>query len=484
MRLNTAQTDRAAGVLLAQACGDALGVPYEFGTPPQGEPQMLGGGLGGYAPGEWSDDTQMAACIAEVAQAGTDLSSAAGLDRIARRFGNWLDSGPADIGIQTRAVLFAGRRSGMTGSGDDLRGASRSLQERTGRTAGNGALMRTGIVGLTRLDDRDATATAARAVAELTHWDPLAGDSCVLWSEAIRLAVTEDRLDLAAGLDLLPTERREDWLKRIHEAERSDPAIFTGNGFTVTALQAAWSSIVSTAKEAHGPEHLRAALHTAISIGHDTDTVAAITGSLVGARYGASAVPFAWRRMVHGWPGLRARDLVRLAVLTAKRGSVRAGEWPLREVMDTGRERLLVVPHPDDPDVLLGTFADLARTRELGVDAVVSLCRLGDTELAPAGVAVQDHIEVWLVDSDKPQDNQHLDWVLDDAARAVQQLRSEGRRVLLHCVAAHHRTPAVALRYARLVGHDDPGTADRMARAVGRDEVGGLLWATARHADH
>src|SRR6476620_5144577 len=50
MELTTGQCDRAAGVLLAQACGDALGVPYEFATPPDGEPRMVGGGLGPYAP--------------------------------------------------------------------------------------------------------------------------------------------------------------------------------------------------------------------------------------------------------------------------------------------------------------------------------------------------------------------------------------------------------------------------------------------------
>ena len=35
MKLTTQQTDRAGGVLLGQACGDALGVPYEFATPPR-----------------------------------------------------------------------------------------------------------------------------------------------------------------------------------------------------------------------------------------------------------------------------------------------------------------------------------------------------------------------------------------------------------------------------------------------------------------
>jgi len=59
MHLDAKQSDRAVGVMLASAAGDALGVPYEFGSRPlEGEPQMLGGGLGGIAPGQWSDDTE------------------------------------------------------------------------------------------------------------------------------------------------------------------------------------------------------------------------------------------------------------------------------------------------------------------------------------------------------------------------------------------------------------------------------------------
>ena len=58
--------------------------------------------------------------------------------------------------------------------------------------------------------------------------------------------------------------------------------------------------------------------------GDDTDTVAAIAGSLAGAVHGASAVPPAWRELVHGWPfgtDGRARtgdDLVRLAELAVR----------------------------------------------------------------------------------------------------------------------------------------------------------------------
>ena len=58
--------DRARGALLAAACGDALGVPYEFESPTQ-TPEMIGGGLGPYDPGQWSDDTEMSTCVARVA---------------------------------------------------------------------------------------------------------------------------------------------------------------------------------------------------------------------------------------------------------------------------------------------------------------------------------------------------------------------------------------------------------------------------------
>ena len=119
MKLTSDQMDRACGVLLGQACGDALGVPYEFATPPRaGElAEMKGGGLGDYAPGEWSDDTQMAACIAQVSATGAELTSDDALDEVADCFLRWRSDGASDIGIQTSNVLAAAERgSGHPGS--------------------------------------------------------------------------------------------------------------------------------------------------------------------------------------------------------------------------------------------------------------------------------------------------------------------------------------------------------------------------------
>ncbi|TQL60935.1 ADP-ribosylglycohydrolase [Oryzihumus leptocrescens] len=477
MELTTGQCDRAAGVLLAQACGDALGVPYEFATPPDGEPRMVGGGLGPYVPGEWSDDTQMSLCIARVAARG-DLTSAAAQDEVAAAFEGWLHGGASDVGTQTRVVLTqAGRWDGP--AAHRLREAAERLHALNGHTAGNGALMRTGVVGLTRLDSRETSARTARSLAELTHTDPLAGDSCVLWSEAVRVAVLEGRFDLISGLDLLPEERRGQWSTWIHEATGVEPKTFSPNGFTVKAFQAAWAAISSTDEGDGSPVHLQRALAAAVHAGDDTDTVAAIAGALLGARYGASAVPTRWRREVHGWPGMRAaRDLVSLGIQTA-RGGVPQGSWPRVEVMATGREPARAVPHPHDPGVLLGTLADLGRTTELGVDAVVSLCRLGTAEAPAAGVAARDHVEVWLVDSNLPSDNAHLDFVLDDAAAAVKLLRAEGRRVLLHCVHAEQRTPSVALRYAVRQGADAREAARAIQTVLPSTRGYGRLWEAA-----
>lgn len=481
MKLTAQQEDRAAGVLLGQAVGDALGVPYEFGTPPPGEPEMKGGGLGDYAPGEWSDDTQMAACIAGVAGWGEDLTTDHSLDAIAERFEDWYAGGPADVGRQTRAVLSnAERLSGRPA--ERLLTASRSYTEVHSHSAGNGALMRTGIVGLTKLDDQLCTAAAARAVAELTHSDPLAIESCVLWSEAVRVAVLEGRFDLTSGLRLVNHERRSQWSQWIDDATNADPATFSPNGFTVTALQCAWAAISSTDDGTDSPLHFQRALTAVVQAGDDTDTVAAVAGMLVGGRYGASAIPAKWRRKVHGWPGLNAADLVGVAVTTA-RGGLDDSAWPglsHQAYLEPGAWTELAVPHPHDEGVLLGTWRDFRRVDELEVDAVVSLCRVGLRDMEPADIAREDHITVWLVDSDDPKDNAHLDFVLDDTADLIAALRAEGKRVLLHSVSAQQRTPSVALRYAIRQGADPDVAARDLREGLPSLRGGGRLWKVAR----
>ena len=230
----------------------------------------------------------------------------------------------------------------------------------------------------------------------MTHHDPEAGEACALWCLAIRHAVLHGTFDgLRLGLDTLPADRATVWSHRLAEAEAFPPSHFDRNGWVVQALQGAWSAIVRTpipdedpASGVFAAQHLQLALETAVRGGRDTDTVAAIAGGLLGARWGASAIPLTWQRRVHGWPGLRARDLIRLGLLTARRGHGDSAGWPATAVFDYsdyGGGSALVV-HPHDPGVLIGGV-DAMRDLPDGVDAVVSLCRLGADEVPAAGVA-------------------------------------------------------------------------------------------------
>jgi ADP-ribosylglycohydrolase len=323
MELTAEQRDRACGVLLATAAGDALGAGYEFGPPlPDNAPvAMRGGGACNWAPGEWTDDTAMAIAIAEVAATSADLRTVDAQDQIVARWVGWSRTAP-DVGIQTSQVLGAVLAGGVSGAAAAALAASTDLHERTGETSGNGSLMRTAPVALAYLDDPVGLAEAAMAVSALTHFDPSAGEACALWCLAIRHAILTGELDARAGLGYLQARTVDVWAARLVEAEKSRPSDFSKNGWVVEALQAAWCAIVTAANSTAGAgqeggasqaEHLKLALENAVRGGRDADTVAAIAGGLLGAAYGASAVPEDWRSAIHGWPGYRAPDLVRLA---------------------------------------------------------------------------------------------------------------------------------------------------------------------------
>ncbi|WP_167043489.1 ADP-ribosylglycohydrolase family protein [Salinibacterium sp. ZJ454] len=437
--LTSAQLDRAAGVVLATACGDALGAPYEFNSAASVARMlegldaipMKGGGTFGWAPGEWTDDTSMAIPLLHAVAAGKDLRDDTVQNEIVAVWIDWARTAP-DVGSQTRAVL-----SGLEPSAAAARVAAQRVHDASGRSAGNGSLMRTAPLALAYLDDPAALAEAARAISDLTHYEADAGDACVLWTLAIRHAILTGELDVRVGLDALPGERRDRWAVLFDEAEQKTPADFVRNGWVVEALQGAWSAIAGTIEDGTA-KHLRRGLDAAVRGGNDTDTVAAIAGGLLGARYGASAVPSAWKRIVHGWPELHATDLMRLSLHAV------AGAADDRLDYSHLGDISTLVRHPHDEGVWLGAVGSLDALPD-DVDAVVSLCRVGTAQV-PARIA--HHIEVWLIDKAEPHHNPNLDFVLTDAADAVAALRAEGRTVLLHCVQAQSRTPTVAALYA------------------------------------
>jgi len=449
----TARNDRIVGVLVGLAAGDALGAAYEFGPAFDGQVEMKGGGPFNWEVGEWTDDTQMAVCVAEnLAEGELDLET------LGDRFIEW-STECTDIGNQTRAVLSKAT------SGTDLPGiAAAHHVNRPNRSAGNGSLMRTGPVALACLGNNAAIAQTAADISALTHADPLASEACVLWSVAIAQAIETGEIpDIRAGLAYIPADRRPTWEDIIHAAETEDPRTFSPNGFVVTAFQAAWSSIVRTPVPDRRADHLRLVLENTVRIGHDTDTTAAIAGGMLGAIYGVSAIPLEWKAIMHGWPGIMTKDLVRLAALTATGGGDDSAGWPSDPDMDAYYLRAfpqkpIAEPLKDDPGVIVGNIAGI---KDTDTDVIVSLCRMGSVPRRAV------HVDVWLIDEASASQNLNLEFMIEDTVRFIATQRDAGRTVYLHCVRAESRTPTVAAAYlANRLGIPGTEALDRVRRVL------------------
>lgn len=452
VELTTAQFERATGAVIGLAVGNALGNGYAFAPPPDpSEVTMQAGGLGRYGVGEWADDTAMAVPLLEELAAGHDLLDPATQDRVVARWVSWRATAK-DVAPRVAEVLDA---YDPDSGAESLRQAAAAQHHASVASyPGNASLMRTTPVTLGYLDDPGGLAAAARSCSTLTHHHPEAGDACILLNAAQRAAILTGDLDFAAGLSELPADRLAAWEARITQAEVCVPEDFAmRNGRAIQTLQTAWSAISST--PADGPAQLQLAVPRVIALGGDTATAAAITGSLLGARWGVSAIPLEWRRRIHGWPGLRDADLVRLVWATLA-GRTRASAGP-DGAPANGR-----ITHPLDPGVWLGGTAGL-RPLPPGVDTVVSLSPLGPPEVPLPVPPPDNHVNVWLVDSDDPAANPNLDFVVEQTLDLLLRLRDEGRTIYLHSERGRSRAPFIAALYGtRLTGVPAPQVLRRI----------------------
>jgi len=305
--LSPAQMDRAVGTVIVSAAGDALGSAYEFGPALSDDVvPVFGRGHFGHAEREWTDDTSMAVPVLDELAAGRRLTDPAALERIVAAWQGWARTA-LDVGAQTRHVLG---RIPSPPTMDAIRSASRATHDETGRSGGNGSLMRTGPVALGYLDrPANELTAAAAAVAQLTHWEDDNIDACALWCAAIRHGILTGDLDMRGQLEVVPPERRDRWAALIDEAlvPGTHPRDFReANGWVVRAFQGALAAVAG----ASGPLD---AIERAVRGGNDTDTVAAIAGALAGAVWGAEALPASHVEGLHGWPGIDGRELARRA---------------------------------------------------------------------------------------------------------------------------------------------------------------------------
>jgi ADP-ribosyl-[dinitrogen reductase] hydrolase len=295
--LTPAVLDRAKGALVGLFVGDALGTTLEFSArdsrPHHAE--MTGGGPFDLAPGDWTDDGSTALALADSLVINGHLDP---LDLMTRfvawwREGQYSCTGTCfDIGITTAQALARFEQTG-----NPFAGSTREDE------AGNGSLMRLAPVALYCLHDADQADRLSREQSRTTHGAPQCLDACAYFVQLLREAILGHKDVLRPrnlqGHPTIAVIAAGQW----REKQRSE---IRSGGYVVDTLEAAlWAVYRTTSFEE--------ALILAVNLGHDSDTVGAVTGQLAGALYGYSAIPPRWLA-----PLARRDDLMAAANLLLK----------------------------------------------------------------------------------------------------------------------------------------------------------------------
>jgi ADP-ribosyl-[dinitrogen reductase] hydrolase len=285
--------ERYRGALVGLAVGDALGTTLEFTRPGTFAPitDMVGGGPFGLKPGQWTDDTSMALCLAE------SLIERRGFDPIDQltRYCRWYREGHLsstgrcfDIGNATRTALQQFERTGepFPGSIDP-------------KTAGNGSLMRLAPIALTFASDPKTAIEMAGRSSRTTHGAKEAVDACRYFA-GLLLGVLQGRpKDELLSANFCPVSglwNETPLAPKITSVAAGsftvkDPSAIRGTGYVVECLEAAlWAF--------HRSETFRDGALLAVNLGDDADTTGAVYGQLAGAYYGETGIPESWRTIL------------------------------------------------------------------------------------------------------------------------------------------------------------------------------------------
>ena len=438
------QTQAAMGVLIGAAVGDALGAPFEFRPGgeykihfPQpvlgGAGELIGGGAFNWAPGEFTDDTQMAMCLAAALIENAGEFDA---ETVWEHFVAWGKTAK-DIGNTTRYALS---------SPDRATAAAYAHEMLSGRTGSNGSVMRIAPIGIAGVRwGRERTMHVAREQSGITHFDPIAGWAAAIAAEVIRACILGARFATAVyhAVQLVDEQHRptfEEFLSETWEPQHTTK----GNGGAVVCLaQAVWAVRNTTSFED--------AVVAAVNLGDDADTVAAVTGALAGAVYGIAQIPARWSTYVNGSvtqpDGTQKRfhqhDLLAVAHVLVGKAS-----RPITEPEPT------VLPTQIHE---AGVFACnlLGAPQANKKMGIVSLCRMEDL--------LHSHPyrrEFYIIDKWSGGHNPHLHAVTHDAVNAIEAFLAEGREVVVHCHGGRSRTGFILKAWYMKTFSMDHTTAD------------------------
>jgi ADP-ribosylglycohydrolase len=272
---------RFHGCLLGLAVGDALGTTLEFSPPGTFTPidDMIGGGPFHLKPGQWTDDTSMALCLAVslLERRGFDP-----IDQLERYVRWWRESYLSstgtcfDIGGTVRSALarFERTHEPFPGSTDP-------------NTAGNGSIMRLAPVVLYFARQSEQALHFAAESSRTTHGAPQAVDACRYVAALILAALNGKSKEEMLRDQSLPLTPKIAAIAAGSFKTKQPPQI-RGTGYVVDSLEAAlWAFY-------HAHDFREGAL-LAVNLGDDADTTGAVYGQLAGAFYGEDNIPAAWR---------------------------------------------------------------------------------------------------------------------------------------------------------------------------------------------
>ena len=279
--------DKIKGTIYGQAIGDALGLGTEFMNY-EDMAWKYPNGITHYSDifqdwhrkrweiGDWTDDTDMMLCIANavIKDKGVNLTT------IAQNFKDWANGEPMGIGENTYKVLTIGDYVEKP-----LEVSKKVWEMSHCKSAANGGLMRTSIMGLFP----KAVEQCAANICRLTHYDPRCVGSCVIVSELIHSLVYGthtlsfyDMIDIGRKYD----DRIEEYIELSTNEDIDALELQDDNsmGYTLKTLAAAlWAYWHATSFED--------GLLAVVRAGGDADTNAAVACSILGAKFGFKNIP-------------------------------------------------------------------------------------------------------------------------------------------------------------------------------------------------
>ena len=287
---------RFRGCLVGLAASDALGTTLEFRRPGSFEPinGMVGGGPFGFEPGQWTDDTSMALCLAASLIEMERFDPSDQMRRYARwwREGYMSSTGRCfDIGITTSRAL-----SRFVDTGEPYSGPTDAM------SAGNGSLMRLAPVPMYFVGDPAKALARSADSSRTTHGAGEVADTCSYFAgllvEALRGVSKEEILSplycpVEGYLDRNPLAPNVAVIAG-GSFKHKDPPDIRGTGCVADTPDAVlWAF--------HRTDDFREGGLRVLNLGDDADTTGAIYGQIAGACYGVEDIPPEWqRRMARG----------------------------------------------------------------------------------------------------------------------------------------------------------------------------------------